>query len=73
MDRAFRGQNSDLAVDLLCNRQCRICRKITASALTAENTASASEFPVTVRTGHTAVQRHLVYLFAKGLSQHIVK
>ena len=73
VDRALGRKNCNLAVDLLRDRQCRICRKITASTLTAENTSPGTELPVTVRTRHPAVQSHLIYFFAKGLSQHIVK
>ena len=53
--RKFRGKADLLFLNLLMDRVCPVTGKITASALTAENTAALSERAVAVRTGHAAV------------------
>ena len=72
-DRPFFRKDPDLGFNLLCDGESRVRGKVSASARAAENTSSCSQRAVPVRTGHSAVQRHLINLFAKTLSEHIVQ
>ena len=72
-DRSFFRKDPDLILNLFCNGKSRVRGKISAPACAAENTSSCPQRAVPVRTGHSAAQRHLINLFAKTLSEHIVQ
>ena len=55
LNRPLGGKKRDLAFNLLCDRQRYVCRKISASSLAAENTASCPKSSIPVWTGHPPV------------------